>query len=374
LAARARTKAKVIGVTGSVGKTGTKEMLRAALQVQGKVHAAVRSFNNHWGVPLTLARMPADTDFAIIEIGMNHPGEIGPLARMAQLDVAVITIVAAVHMEAFDSVDQIAEEKAAIFEGLSAEGVAVVNPDIPTFATIEAVRGAGKTILFGKSEDADIQMKSVHATDQGSAVDAMLHGEPILFKVGAPGAHLAMNGLAVLGAVEAVGGDVAQGMLALASWQAPSGRGQRFTVKLEDKGGAIALIDESYNANPTSMQAALAVLASARPPAESGHRVAFLGDMLELGPQELDIHAGLAACAAMEHLDRVHTSGERMASLHAALPDHLRGQHFDTAAEMATCVNRLLDSGDVAMVKGSLGSKVGQVVTAIKTLGQTSET
>lgn len=374
LAARARTKAKVIGVTGSVGKTGTKEMLRAALEVQGKVHAAVRSFNNHWGVPLTLARMPVDTDFAVIEIGMNHPGEIGPLARMAQLDVAVITIVAAVHMEAFDSVEQIAKEKAAIFEGLRTDGVAVVNADMPTIGTVQTVCGDAKTVLFGHSEAADIRLMSVNATDQGSAVEAVLHGAPILFKVGAPGAHLAINGLAVLGAVEAAGGDVAQGMLALASWQAPSGRGERFTVALTDKGGAIELIDESYNANPTSMEAALAVLASATPSRNGGRRVAFLGDMLELGPEELAFHAGLADCTAMDAVDRVHTSGVRMGALHAALPDHLRGQHFEDAGQMAASVKRLLDSGDVAMVKGSLGSKVGQVVTAIKTLGDTSAT
>lgn len=374
LAARARTNAKVIGVTGSVGKTGTKEMLRAALEGQGKVHAAVRSFNNHWGVPLTLARMPADTDFAVIEIGMNHPGEIGPLARMAQLDVAVITIVAAVHMEAFDSVNQIAEEKAAIFEGLSADGVAVVNADMPTLGTVQAVRGDAKMVLFGHSEAAEIRLVSVQATDHGSAVEASLHGAPILFKVGASGAHLAMNGLAVLGAVEAAGGDVAQGMLALASWQAPSGRGERFTVSLADKGGSIELIDESYNANPTSMEAALAVLASASPSREGGRRVAFLGDMLELGPEELTFHADLADCTALEQVHRVHTSGARMAALHGALPDHLRGKHFEDAAQMAASVNRLLDSGDVAMVKGSLGSKVGQVVAAIKTLGHTSET
>ncbi len=371
-AARARTGAKVIGVTGSVGKTGTKEMLRAALQVQGKVHAAVRSFNNHWGVPLTLARMPADTDFAVIEIGMNHPGEIAPLARMAQLDVAVITTVAAVHMEAFDGVEQIAVEKAAIFEGLSADGTAVINADIPTFPILQSTRGSGKTVLFGKSDDADIRLIQSNTTDQGSAVEANMQGEPILFKIGAPGAHLAMNALSVLGAVDAAGGDVAQAMLALANWQAPSGRGQRFMVKLGDTGGHVELIDESYNANPTSMEAALDVLASATPAQEGGRRIAFLGDMLELGPDELAFHAGLADCAAMDAVSLVHTSGARMAALHKALPDHKRGQHFETADQMADCVNRLLDSGDVAMVKGSLGSKVGQVVTAIKNLGQTS--
>jgi UDP-N-acetylmuramoyl-tripeptide--D-alanyl-D-alanine ligase len=372
LAARARTKAKVIGITGSVGKTGTKEMLRAAFQLQGKVHAAVRSFNNHWGVPLTLARMPKDTDFAVIEIGMNHPGEIGPLARIAQLDVAVITTVAAVHMEAFNCIDQIAEEKAAIFEGLSEGGVAVINSDIPNLPVVQKVRGAGRTILFGQSEITDIRLVSAQATEHGSAVEAILHGNSILFKVGAPGQHLVMNGLAVLGTMEAVGGDVAKAMLALASWRAPLGRGQRFLVQIAESGDTLELIDESYNANPTSMEAALAVLASVTPQLD-GSRVAFLGDMLELGPEELTLHAGLATCESMEQVDKVHTSGPLMVALHNALPDHKRGWHFDQVSEMGASVNRLLDSGDVAMVKGSLGSKVGLVVAAIKSLGKTSE-
>ena len=372
LAARARTKAKVIGITGSVGKTGTKEMLRAAFQLQGKVHAAVRSFNNHWGVPLTLARMPKDTDFAVIEIGMNHPGEIGPLARIAQLDVAVITTVAAVHMEAFNCIDQIAEEKAAIFEGLSEGGVAVINSDIPNLPVVQKVRGAGRTILFGQSEITDIRLVSAQATEHGSSVEAILHGNSILFKVGAPGQHLVMNGLAVLGTMEAVGGDVAKAMLALASWRAPLGRGQRFLVQIAESGDTLELIDESYNANPTSMEAALAVLASVTPQLD-GSRVAFLGDMLELGPEELNLHAGLAACESMEQVDKVHTSGPLMVALHNALPDHKRGWHFDQVSEMGASVNRLLDSGDVAMVKGSLGSKVGLVVAAIKSLGKTSE-
>lgn len=373
LAARARTKAKVIGVTGSVGKTGTKEMLRTALQSQGKVHAAVRSFNNHWGVPLTLARMPADTDFAVIEIGMNHPGEIGPLSRMADLDVAIITIVAAVHMAAFNSVDEIATAKAEIFEGLRPDGVAVLNSDIPTLPILKEALQSGERVLFGSSQDADVRLLDVKSSENGSAVEADFKGAPILFKVGAPGTHLALNGLAVLAAVDAVDADVAQAMLALATWQAPSGRGEKFRVSLPHKGGQIDLIDESYNANPTSMVAALEVLANASPSSTSGKRVAFLGDMLELGPTENELHAGLAQCEAMADIQRVHTSGPLMHALHVALPTHKRGQHFEQANQMADCVNRLLDSGDIAMVKGSLGSKVGQVVSAIKMLGQTSE-
>ncbi|MDR6264132.1 UDP-N-acetylmuramoyl-tripeptide--D-alanyl-D-alanine ligase [Roseobacter sp. N2S] len=377
-AARARTQAKVIGITGSVGKTGTKEMLRTALAGQGAVHAAVRSFNNHWGVPLTLARMPQDTDFAVIEIGMNHPGEIGPLSQMARLDVAVITTVAAVHMAAFDDVDQIAKAKAEIFEGLGPKGVAVLNADIPTLPLLRRARKEGRTLLFGRAEQADIQLVASRTATTVTTVEARLNGQDILFKLGAAGDHLAMNALAVLGAVQAVGADVAQAMLALASWHAPSGRGQRFEVVLGETGEVIELIDESYNANPTSMAAALAVLAAAEPVdtigrVSQGRRVAFLGDMLELGPQELALHADLSELPCVADIDLIHTSGPLMAALHAALPDRKRGQHFDDAQAMAARVNRLLDSGDVAMVKGSLGSKVGQVVTAIKSLGQTTE-
>ena len=263
--------------------------------------------------------------------------------------------------------------KLEIFEGLSENGVAILNADIPTLPILKKARGDGRSVLFGQSAGADIRLIKASVSDHGSAVEAVLHGDPILFKLGAPGEHLAMNGLAVLAAVEAAGGDVAQSMLALASWQAPSGRGQRFTVQLGETGGSVELIDESYNANPTSIVAAAAQHAAATPAQENGRRVAFLGDMLELGPQEQAYHSDLSDAVPMAAIDKVHTSGPLMAALHAALPDHRRGQHFDAAAQMAACVNRLLDSGDVAMVKGSLGSKVGQVVTAIKTLGQTSE-
>lgn len=366
-AARARTKAKVIGITGSVGKTGTKEMLRAALAPQGKVHAAVRSFNNHWGVPLTLARMPANTDFAVIEIGMNHPGEIAPLAEMADLDVAVITTVAAVHAEAFDGVEAIAQEKAAIVEGLKPDGRAIFNGDIETAPILQAALGDHPADWFGAG-DHDIRLISAKVTGTGTAVEAELSGQPILFHIGAPGKHLAMNALAVLGVVRSVEGDVAQAALALAEWNAPSGRGERHHVAFSAApGDGVELIDEAYNANPTSMVAALAVLAASEP--AGGRRIAFLGDMLELGPEELTHHAGLAAASEIETIDLIHTAGRRMAALHDVLPDHKRGRHFEDAASMAAAVKRLLDSGDVAMVKGSLGSRVGQVVTAIRDLG-----
>jgi len=377
IAARARVQAKVIGVTGSVGKTGTKEMLRIALAPFGKVHAAVRSFNNHWGVPLTLARMPRDTDFAVIEIGMNHPGEIGPLSVMADLDVAVITTVAAVHMAAFKDVTEIAEAKAEIFQGLRKSGVAVLNADIPSFDLLAkaALMAAARIIRFGRSENADMMLSNAILSGDSTTVDAKFNGQPALFKLAAPGQHLAMNALSALAAVQAVGGDLAEAMLALAQWQAPDGRGARYTIDLANGAGqTMELIDESYNANPTSMEAALDVLAAASPINNigrivTGRRIAFLGDMLELGPTSGSLHEGLADLAALEEIDIVHTCGDQMKMLHAVLPHGKQGEWFKDGAAMAANVHHLLDAGDVAMVKGSLGARVGQVVTAIRALG-----
>ncbi|MCP5075370.1 MAG: UDP-N-acetylmuramoyl-tripeptide--D-alanyl-D-alanine ligase [Rhodobacteraceae bacterium] len=379
-AARTRTRAKVIGVTGSVGKTGTKEMLRTALAPQGRVHAAERSFNNHWGVPLTLARMPMDTDFAVIEIGMNHPGEIGPLARMADLDVAVVTTVAAVHMAAFRNVEEIARAKAEIFEGLRPGGAAVLNADISTRQVLfdAADRAGAKTIAFGAHSAAPVRMISAVIGGETTTVEALFEDQPILFKLGAPGRHLAMNALAALAASTAAGADLARAMLALQHWHAPDGRGARYLVDLANGNGeTLELIDESYNANPTSMEAALAVLASARPVDNvgrivKGRRIAFLGDMLELGPEELDLHASLAKVAELGDIDKVHTSGTRMRALHRALPLQKQGEWFENADRMAKNIHTLLDAGDVVMVKGSLGSHVGQVVKAIKALGETA--
>ncbi len=376
-AARVRANAKVIGVTGSVGKTGTKEMLRTALEPQGKVHAAERSFNNHWGVPLTLARMPVDTDLAVIEIGMNHPGEIGPLSRMADLDVAVVTTVGAVHAAAFKDLAEIAAAKAEIFEGLRRGGTAVLNVDDPTFDILsEAAMGAEAEIVgFGGNSCAQVKLVSVTISGDTTTVEAVFAGEPIIFKLGAPGRHLAMNALAVLAAGDAAGADLAQCMMALAHWRAPDGRGARFMVDLANGNGTtLELIDESYNANPTSMIAAFDVLVAAQPVDNvgriiKGRRIAFLGDMLELGTQELPLHAGLAEAAAVESIDLIHTCGARMRALHTVLPIQSRGEWFETATAMAASAHSLLDAGDVAMVKGSLGSRVGQVVQAIKALG-----
>lgn len=379
-AARARFRGRVVAVTGSVGKTGSKEMLRTALGANGTVHAAEKSFNNHWGVPLTLARMPADRDFAVIEIGMNAPGEIAPLAGLARPDVAIITTVEAVHLAAFRDIRGIAREKAAIFSGLVPGGTAILNRDTPTYPILLAAarRAGARPVRFGSIGRPEFRLGEVKVGPMSTCVSARAHGRPFLYRLGAPGRHLAMNALGVLAAVEALGGDLARASMALGQWQAPEGRGQRWSVLLGPGGidGSILLIDESYNANPAAMAAAFEVFAGETPRdgegrMPRGRRIAFLGDMLELGPQELALHAGLAAVPALRAIGTVHCCGERMKALHDALPAGQRGEWFPDAAAMAARARRLLDAGDIAMVKGSFGSRVGQVVAAIKAMGET---
>ncbi len=375
-AARARSPAKIIGVTGSVGKTGTKDMLRCALGGQGRVHAAERSFNNHWGVPLTLARMPQDADFAVIEIGMNHPGEIGPLSRLTRPDVAVVTTVAKVHMQAFDTVEQIAAAKAEIFEGLQAGSTAILNTDIATAPILlQAAQAAGCTIVgFGADKQAHYRLNAASITGTNTVISANLNGEEALFKLAAPGRHLAMNALAVLAAVAAVDGDVAIAIMALGDWTAPEGRGARTKVQVGDAPNTvIEMIDESYNANPTSMAAALDVLAASEPidnvgQITKGRRIAFVGDMLELGPDALAMHADLAGLDAIERIDQVHGAGPLVQALIAALPPEKQGEWHAHAQDLADRVHRLLDAGDVAMVKGSNSSGISKVADAIKRL------
>ncbi|HPG22053.1 MAG TPA: UDP-N-acetylmuramoyl-tripeptide--D-alanyl-D-alanine ligase [Amaricoccus sp.] len=378
-AARARLRGKVVAVTGSAGKTGTKEMLRAALSVQGRVHGAEKSFNNHWGVPLTLARMAPNSDFAVLEIGMNAPGEIAPLARLARPHVAMITTVAAVHLAAFRDLAGIAREKAAILEGLEPGGAAILNRDIETYPILLAAarRLGARPVRFGTVGRPEFRLDEVKVSATATAVAARAHGRKFLFRLGAPGRHLAMNALGALAAVEALGGDIARAALALAQWRPPEGRGARWTVTLGPAGldGAITLIDESYNANPAAMAAALEVFAVEQPVdgvgrVARGRRVAFLGDMLELGEGERELHAGLARIPALAAVDVVHCAGARMRALHEALPGRQRGEWFPTAEAMAARARRLVDAGDIAMVKGSNGSRVAAVVAEIKGMGE----
>ncbi|WP_339694627.1 UDP-N-acetylmuramoyl-tripeptide--D-alanyl-D-alanine ligase [Celeribacter baekdonensis] len=366
VAARARVAGKVIGVTGSVGKTSTKEMLRAILSQQGKTHAAEASYNNHWGVPLTLARMPRDTEFAVLEIGMNHPGEIAPLARMARPDVAMITTVAPAHLAAFENIEGIAHEKAAIFEGLEPNGVAVINGDLAV-TDILAAAWSGDMIRFGEDEACAARLMSVDLEDGATLAHAEIDTQSIDFRLSTAGRHFAANAVGCLAVVYALGADVAQAARDLALWAPPAGRGARETVALP-VGAPIELIDDAFNANPTSMGAALEVLAKATPNT-GGRRVAILGDMLELGPQETAIHKGLAALPWFAVVDVVHCVGPLMRGLYEALPEARRGAWFEAATEAREALNTLVGPGDVVLIKGSKGAKVSLLVDALRKLG-----
>lgn len=373
-AARVRTRARVIAITGSVGKTSTKDMARAALAPFGQVHAAERSFNNHWGVPLTLARCPADADFAVIEIGMNHPGEIAPLAALARPDLAMVTIVAAAHLEAFaDGLDGIAREKGAIFSGLVPGGIALLNADLPTAPILSAAAAhAGRVIRFGAGPDVDARLADLSVAGDETCFTAWIDGAAVAARLATPGRHFAMNALAVLAAAHALGLDPARAAAGLAAWTPPGGRGTRERVVLDPAtGGGFDLIDDAYNANPTSMAAALEVLATARP-APGGRRVAILGDMLELGETEAALHAGLADHPAMAALDVVHCAGPRMAHLWKALPQARRGLRADTATALGADLAALVHPGDVVLVKGSLGARLGPLVAALRNMGATA--
>ncbi|WP_394154034.1 UDP-N-acetylmuramoyl-tripeptide--D-alanyl-D-alanine ligase [Loktanella salsilacus] len=378
-AARARTQARVVAVTGSVGKTSTKEMLRAALTPQGRTHAAEASYNNHWGVPLTLARMPADTQFAIIEIGMNHPGEIAPLARLARPHVAMVTTVAAAHLEAFADLAGIAAEKAAIMDGLEPQGIAVLNADLDTSAVLlnHAAAGGHTVTTFGGG--ADWALGHVRITDSATVINASHAGTDYLFKLSVPGRHFAMNAVAVLAACDALGADPVQAAQDIGQWQPPTGRGTREIIVLDHgiSEDTLDLIDDAFNANPTSMTAALEVLAASTPRdgvgrIVKGRRVAILGDMLELGPDEIEMHSALASDPHLAKAHIVHCAGPRMRALFDALPADLRGQWAPEADDLAGQITRLVDAGDVVLVKGSKGSKVSRVVDAIRKLGHRS--
>ena len=364
-AARARMFGSVVGVTGSVGKTGTKEMLRLALGELGATHAPVGSFNNQWGVPLTLARMPSETRYGIFEIGMNHPGEIRPLVKLVRPNVAIVTTVEPVHRAFFESEAAIAEAKAEIFEGLEPGGSAIINRDNPWFDLLAArARANGaQVVTFGEHASADVRLERVALGEDASGVQVRLFGEAVTYKLGAPGRHLVQNSLAVIAAVHALGADLARIMPALARFRAPKGRGER--TQLSHASGPFTLIDESYNANPASMRAALAVLGQASPQGR-GRRIAVLGDMLELGEEGSAEHRGLAAPVEKSQADLVFLAGPLMAELWRDLPEERRGAYAGSAAELEPILLETIGPGDVIMMKASLGTRLGPVVEALK--------
>ena len=364
-AARARSNAKIAAITGSVGKTSTKEALRLALRADGETHASSASFNNHWGVPLSLARMPQTARYGVFEIGMNHPGEITPLTWLVLPHVAVVTAVEPVHLEFFNGIAGIADAKAEIFLGVEPGGAAVLNRDNPYFARLKRrATQAGIAHIVGFGEHARAQARLIKCVVQpdGSTVEADILGNRVAYRIGAPGRHLVLNSLAVLAAASLLGADLALGALALAQQTPAPGRGVRLPIEVP--GGTALLIDESYNANPTSMRAALALLGDA-PLGPRGRRIAVLGDMLELGPAGADLHRELAAPIAAHTIDLVFCAGPLMAALWEALPANRRGAYAATAEDLEAEVAGALRAGDAIMVKGSLGSRMGPIVKSL---------
>jgi UDP-N-acetylmuramoyl-tripeptide--D-alanyl-D-alanine ligase len=365
-ASRARLKGQVVAVTGSVGKTSTKEALRCVLAAQGETHASVASFNNHWGVPLSLARCPAQTQYAVFEIGMNHAGEIEPLVKMVRPHVAVITTVEPVHLEFFGSLEAIADAKAEIFSGVEPGGAAVLNLDSPQFARLrDAAQTAGidRIVTFGEHARADARLLDVSLHATCSAVHANILGHDVTYKLGMPGRHMAVNSLAALAAASLAGADLARSALALSQMQPPTGRGVR--IQLGVAGGEVLLIDESYNANPASMRAAFSVLGKAGIGAR-GRRIAILGDMLELGPTGPELHAALAESVHANAVDLVFCCGPLMRWLWEALPSNLKGGYADNSAALESEVAAAIRAGDALMIKGSLGMKMKLIVEALR--------
>src|SRR5215207_636937 len=366
IVARRRTNAQIVAITGSVGKTGTKEALRTLLSRQGATHASVASYNNHWGVPLTLARMPQGSAFGVFEIGMNHAGEIEPLTRLVRPDVAVITSVEPVHIEYFRSIWGIADAKGEIFAGLEPGGAAIVNRDSPYYERMRAhaaASPAGRVLSFGEHPAADVRAERIILKADISIVEARVLGTPVVYRLGTPGRHVAMNSLSILATVKALGGDLALTALALGELKPPVGRGER--TLLNAGAGEFVLIDESYNANPASMRAALATLGQTEP-GFRGRRIAVLGDMLELGPEGASLHRRLAEPVAENRVDLVFAAGPLMENLFEALPRDRRGAYAATAAELKDIVLKAVRPGDVVMVKGSNSIRMGAIVAALK--------
>lgn len=364
-AARARTGGRIVAVTGSAGKTTTKETLRHILSGQGKVHASDKSFNNHWGVPLTLARMPADTDFGVFEIGMNHPGEIRPLVKLVRPHVALVTLIAAAHLGHFRNLEEIARAKAEIFEGVDAGGIALVNRDdrhCRLLATLAKQAGIKRIEGFGAHAKARYRLEAYEPTEAGSRVSLRIGDRALEAEIGAPGRHMALNALVSLAVCDLIGADVEAAAARLSGLVPEGGRGRQH--RLEVKGGIVTLIDESYNANPASMAAALEVLATA-PIGEGGRRIAVLGDMLELGEHSARLHAELASAFEGRGVDLAFLGGDAMAALAAKPPAGVACEYRATLAELKPLVLAALAPGDAVMVKSSKGVGFSRIVDAM---------
>jgi UDP-N-acetylmuramoyl-tripeptide--D-alanyl-D-alanine ligase len=363
-ASRERAQATIFGVTGSVGKTSTKEALYAALDRNrpGKVHRSVKSYNNHTGVPLSLARMPRDAEFAVLEMGMNNKGEIAALTRQVRPHVALITAIAPAHIENLGSEEAIADAKAEIFEGLEPDGIAIVPNDTPHRDRLvkAARRRADRIITFGRG-DADVHaVHAVGANGGGSLISAALLERELTFTISQRGEHWVSNALAVLAAVEAVGADVALAGLALADLGGLKGRGQRHVIQID--GGNLLLIDESYNANPASMAATLKSLGAEK---DVSRRIAVLGPMRELGEHSVELHAGLAPAVVAAHVERLILIGDEMHALEQALDNHVSIDRVNSVEEATNTLRRLVRPGDAVLVKASNSVGLAKLVESM---------
>lgn len=352
-----------IAVTGSVGKTGTKEMLAHVFREFGNTHATIGNLNNHWGLPITLTRMPRNTQYGIFEMGMNHAGEISPLSRLAQPDIGIITWVAAAHMEFFDSIEDIAKSKAEIFDGMHTGGIAILpydNAQFPILVAEARTKGISTILSFGTNEKADAHIVSSSESAKGNTVKAIIMEEEVTFTLNQFGQHHAQNALAVLLAVKALDCDLQKAAQRLGSFAPVSGRGN--TISLPYDNGTITLIDETYNASPESMTASLCVLGKVP---HHGRRIAVLGDMLELGTQSHQLHADIAKTIEKLPIDIVLCCGQYMKSLADALPSH-QVHHFPDSDVLSQTIDTLIHSNDLFMIKGSHGSHMEKIIEKLQ--------
>ena len=367
-AARDRApKARRGAITGSVGKTSVTQAVAAGLKLAGRWHSSVKSYNNHIGVPLTLARMPRDTERAIFEIGMNHAEEIRPLSRMVRPHAALVTTVGPVHTEAFeDGETGVARAKAEVFDGLEPGGIAVLNADNRWFELLksEAEKAGAEVRTFGTGEGCDARLIDFQPAGDHAFVQARFHGKGLDFPILQTGLHWGLNSMAVLLMLEALDVDLGDSLAALGSFEPLAGRGAEQTIPV--KGGHFTLIDESYNANPVSMASAIASLGAR---STAGRRIVALTDMLELGAEGPRFHAALAEPLEAAKVDLVFCAGPLMKSLYDALPSTRRGAYAEFAADIAPQVARAAEPGDLVMVKGSNGSKAGLIAQALTALG-----
>lgn len=374
---RRRLEATIIGVTGSVGKTGTKEMLRTVLSTKGRTYASYGNFNNHIGTPLCLVNMPMDAQFGVFEMGMNHAGEISQLSTLVQPHLAMITTVEAVHLEFFDSEEGIADAKAEIFDGMNKGGSAVLNADNPHFLRLKRAaekHGLGNIISFGVNEMAICRLTDYHADVHGSDVTATISGTPLTYRIGTIGRHWALTSVAVLAAADAVGCDLPKAAEALANFREPKGRGMMTPLPWHGEPSALLLVDDSYNASPSSMMAAFDKMRELKQASPDRRTVAVLGDMLELGDLAPRMHAGLAEGLKKAGVDVVHTAGKLMKHLRDKLPSTMHGIHADSAEALLAKLGTELEAGDMVLVKGSHGSGMWKLAEGLQKLAENGTT